>query len=195
MVPKGKLSKAYWPSESVNASFRVPTIPTRAPRIGSPVVSRTRPWSGAAAGGWTQPASKSVDTNARSGHGNCKRCSICGAQVPVDPGTCCLTKMRISCGRSCLCPHKLSIRSVLKGRCARAEPGTPPARRLHARVRHHPARSDGIGPVRGRSGRLAERSELEDRRPAPVSRARATAGQLGPHCQARVALGGRCRPP
>jgi hypothetical protein len=43
--------------------------------------------------------------------------------------------MRISCGPSSPRPHKLTFRGVLTGRCARAEPGTVPARRLQARVR------------------------------------------------------------
>lgn len=43
--------------------------------------------------------------------------------------------LRISCRPSCRGAHKLTLRSVLKGRCAWAEPGTRPAGRLHARVR------------------------------------------------------------
>jgi hypothetical protein len=31
--------------------------------------------------------------------------------------------MRISCGRSCRCPHKRSFRSALNEHCARAESG------------------------------------------------------------------------
>jgi hypothetical protein len=48
--------------------------------------------------------------------------------------------LRISCGRSSRRPHKPTFRFVLKGRSARAELGTPPARRLHARVRRRAAR-------------------------------------------------------
>ena len=46
-------------------------------------------------------------------------------------------EMQISCRRSCRRPHKLTFRSVLTGRCARAERGTLPACRLHLLVRPH----------------------------------------------------------
>jgi hypothetical protein len=49
-------------------------------------------------------------------------------------------EMHISCGLSCLRPHKPTFRSVPRGRCARTELGTTSARRLHVRVRRHCAR-------------------------------------------------------
>jgi hypothetical protein len=50
--------------------------------------------------------------------------------------------IRISCGRSCPRPHQPMFHFFLKGRSARAEPGTPPARRLHAPVRQPRAPDD-----------------------------------------------------
>jgi hypothetical protein len=44
-------------------------------------------------------------------------------------------ELRISCRRSCRRPQKPTLRLVLEGRGARAELGTRPACRLHARVR------------------------------------------------------------
>jgi hypothetical protein len=44
---------------------------------------------------------------------------------------------RISCWLSCRRPHKPTFRHVLQGRGARAELGTRPARRRHARVMPH----------------------------------------------------------
>ena len=51
-------------------------------------------------------------------------------------GGLCLTQ-RVSCRPSGPRPHNPTFRLVLTGRGARAEPGTPPACRLHARVRPH----------------------------------------------------------
>jgi hypothetical protein len=52
---------------------------------------------------------------------------------------CLPNEWRISCRPSSPRPDKPTFRNVLTGRCARAELGTLPACRLHARVRERRA--------------------------------------------------------